>query len=330
MKLTDIEQLNDLRSQGLRKLLPNRPRIAIGMGTCGIGNGAEDILREITAQSKRRKIAADILPVGCFGFCAREPLVSVYLPGKPLLILAEVVRKDIPALFTYLQSGSAIPKKTLCKIQEWDHITGTVSYGRGFDTVPLWNEIPFYAKQLKIVLRDCGLINPDDIMEYFAVGGYQALYTAVKQRSPDSVIEEVKISKLRGRGGAGFPTGRKWEILRRQPGEKKYVICNADEGDPGAYMNRNEIESDPHMLLEGMLIGAYACGADEGVIYIRAEYPLAIKRLEIAISQATEMGLMGDNIMGSAFSFNRESRYGAGAFVCGEETALLASLEGER
>ncbi|MDP6226080.1 MAG: NADH-quinone oxidoreductase subunit F, partial [Anaerolineales bacterium] len=180
----------------------------------------------------------------------------------------------------------------------------------------------------RIVLRNCGLINPERIEDYLAIGGYQSLRKALFEMTPEQVIDEVKRSGLRGRGGAGFPTGLKWEFCRKTPGKVKYLICNADEGDPGAFMNRSLLEGDPHAVLEGMLIGAYAIGATEGYIYIRAEYPLAIERLELALRQITEYGLIGDNILGSNFRFHITIKQGAGAFVCGEETALIASIEG--
>ena len=201
-------------------------------------------------------------------------------------------------------------------------------YGQGYPEIPAWNDVPFFKGQKKIVLRNCGLINPDDIEEYIAVGGYQALYKVLIDANPEGVIEQIKASKLRGRGGAGYSTGNKWEFLAKAKAEPKYIICNADEGDPGAYMNRNEIESDPHSLLEGMIIGAYVMGATEGIIYVRAEYPLAVHRLNRAIEQAREYGLLGENILGRGFNFDIELVEGAGAFVCGEETALIASLEG--
>jgi NADH:ubiquinone oxidoreductase subunit F (NADH-binding)/NAD-dependent dihydropyrimidine dehydrogenase PreA subunit len=196
--------------------------------------------------------------------------------------------------------------------------------------VPHYKDIPFYSKQQRVVLRNCGYINPEHIEEYIARDGYQALAKALLEMTPEKTLEEVKRSGLRGRGGAGFPTGLKWEFARKAAGDKKYIICNADEGDPGAFMDRSVLEGDPHTLIEGMLIGAYAIGADEGYIYCRAEYPLAIKRLKNAIAQAEEFGLIGDNIMGTDFSFHLHIKEGAGAFVCGEETALMASIEGKR
>ncbi len=199
-----------------------------------------------------------------------------------------------------------------------------------FERIPLYSDLPFYRKQKRIALRNCGLINPDHIDEYIYREGYFALASALKSMAPEEVLAEVKTSGLRGRGGGGFPTGLKWEFCRKSPGNKKYVICNADEGDPGAFMDRSILEGDPHALIEGMILGAYAMGADEGYIYCRAEYPLAITRLGLAIAQCEEYGLLGDRIMDTDFSFNLHIKEGAGAFVCGEETALMASIEGER
>lgn len=189
---------------------------------------------------------------------------------------------------------------------------------------------PFYQKQHRIVLKNCGLINPEDIYEYIAFGGYEALGKALTKMTRDDVIEEIKKSGLRGRGGGGFPTGLKWEITKKESGDKKYIICNADEGDPGAFMDRSILEGDPHSVLEAMAIGGYAIGANKGIIYIRAEYPLAIERLNTAINQARELGLLGNNLFGTDFNFDISIKYGAGAFVCGEETALINSCEGKR
>ena len=255
--------------------------------------------------------------------------MNVRLPGNPLVILRRVQANDAARVLHDIANGCLSPDLIYCKIEEWDHITGHVRYGQGYPEVPAWSDVPFFKGQKKIVLRNCGLINPDDIEEYIAVGGYQALYKVLIDANPAGVIEQIKASKLRGRGGAGYSTGNKWEFLAKAKTESKYIICNADEGDPGAYMNRNEIESDPHSLLEGMIIGAYVMGATEGIVYVRAEYPLAVHRLNRAIEQAREYGLLGENILGRGFKFDIELVEGAGAFVCGEETALIASLEGE-
>jgi NADH-quinone oxidoreductase subunit F len=330
LRIQDFAAFSAMREAGLAKLLPSRPRIGVGMGTCGSGNGAESVYSAFASEIDARGLAVQLAPVGCFGFCAEEPLVNIWVPGRPLLMLHRVQPNHVDAILNCIERGERPPAETiLCKIEEWDHLTGHVKYGSGYPDVPTWNEIPFFNGQVKIVLRNCGLINPDDIEEYIAVGGYQALYKVLIDQNPDAVIEQIKASKLRGRGGAGFMTGSKWEFLQKAPGPEKYLICNADEGDPGAYMNRNEIEGDPHALIEGMAIAGYVTGAPRGIIYVRAEYPLAVLRLERAIEQAREYGLLGSNVLGRGFDFDIETVEGAGAFVCGEETALIASLEGQ-
>ncbi len=329
MRIADLAAFANAREAGLAKLLPARPRVAVGMGTCGSGNGAEGVFSAFKSAIDARGLDLQLSPVGCFGFCAEEPLVNVWLPGRPLLILRRVQPDHVDDIIDAISHDRLPPADlVLCKIEEWDHLTGNVRYGTGYADVPSWDEVPFFAGQLKIVLRNCGLISPDDIEEYIAVGGYQALYKVLIDQNPDGVIEQIKASKLRGRGGAGFLTGNKWEFLRQAPGPEKYLVCNADEGDPGAYMNRNEIESDPHALLEGMLIAGFATGASQGIIYVRAEYPIAVMRLARAIAQARAYGLLGTNVMGRGFDFDIQTVEGAGAFVCGEETALIASLEG--
>ena len=328
-RILDIGAFNAVREAGLAKLVPPVPRLAVGMGTCGRGNGAEGLYHAFLQAIESSGANLVLAPVGCFGACFQEPLVNVRLPGSPLVILRRVQANDATRVLHDIANGNLSPDLIYCKIEEWDHITGHVRYGQGYPEVPLWSDVPFFKGQKKIVLRNCGLINPDDIEEYIAVGGYQALYKVLIDANPAGVIEQIKASKLRGRGGAGYSTGSKWEFLAKAKAEPKYIICNADEGDPGAYMNRNEIESDPHSLLEGMIIGAYVMGATEGIIYVRAEYPLAVHRLNRAIEQAREYGLLGENILGRGFKFDIELVEGAGAFVCGEETALIASLEGE-
>jgi len=328
MRIQDLSSFNAVREAGLGKLLPYKPRIGVGMGTCGTGNGAEGVYHAFADEIERRGLDVELARVGCFGFCAEEPLVNVWLPGRPLVILHRVQANDVPHILDELYLGKVTADLALCKIEEWDHLTGQVKYGSGYPEIPSWREVPFFKGQKKIVLRNCGLISADEIEEYIAVGGYQALYKVLIDNTPDMVIEQIKASKLRGRGGAGYPTGLKWEVLRKAKTDRKYLICNADEGDPGAYMNRNEIESDPHSLLEGMIIGGFVTGAQDGIIYVRAEYPLAVHRLTRAVEQAKEYGLLGENILGRGFNFSIQLVEGAGAFVCGEETALIASLEG--
>ena len=329
MKILDAATLETIRRNGLKKLLPDIPKISVGMGTCGMGNGAKEVYESLERVIKAKKAKIRLSIVGCFGFCAEETLVNCYLPGKPLVILHKVTPRDAENIVDSLLKGIMPLKKALCKIERWNFYTAKIEFGTGIISVPSWNEIPFFKGQTKLVLRDSGLINPDDIEEYIAVGGYGSLLRALTEMTPDTVLEEIKKSKLRGRGGAGFPTAIKWEMMKKVATEKKYIICNADEGDPGAYMNRNEIESDPHSLIEGMIIGAYVMGATEGVMYVRAEYPLAVERFRKAAAVAREYGLLGKNIFGSSFGVDFSYVQGAGAFVCGEETALIASIEGK-
>ena len=328
MKIQNASTLEKIKHEGLAKVVPDVPKISVGMGTCGLGNGAKEVYESLQKAIKAKRAKIQLTLVGCFGFCAEETLVNCYVPGQPLVILHKVTPKDAESIVDGLCRGLIPLKKALCRIENWNFYTSRIEFGTGLSSVPLWNEVPFFKGQKKIVLRDSGLINPEDIQEYIAVGGYSALMKALTQMTPDTVLDEVKKSKLRGRGGAGFPTAIKWEMMKKVETDKKYIICNADEGDPGAYMNRNEIESDPHALIEGMLIGAYVMGATEGVMYVRAEYPLAVERFKKAVAEAKEYGILGKNIFGSSFSFDMSYVEGAGAFVCGEETALIASIEG--
>jgi NADH-quinone oxidoreductase subunit F len=256
-----------------------------------------------------------VVTTGCFGFCEKGPIVKI-MPDNVFYIevtpeKAKLIIKD------HIIGGKVVEE---CLYQDAATKKG----------IALQSDIPFYKKQIRIALRNCGLINPEDIREYIAMEGYEALGRALKEGTPEKVIDQLKRSGLRGRGGGGFQTGVKWEMTRKSKADIKYIICNADEGDPGAFMDRSILEGDPHSVLESMAIGGYCIGASKGYIYIRAEYPLAIARLRIAIKQAYESGLLGDNILGSDFSFNIDLKYGAGAFICGEETALINSIEGER
>ena len=256
-----------------------------------------------------------VVETGCHGFCEHGPLVIVYPEGT---FYCQVKAEDVEEIVeSHLFKGRIVER--LLYHEPLTH-----------ESIPNYSEINFYKKQHRLVLENCGAINPEQIEEYIAVGGYEALAKAVTTMSPEDVIEEIKKSGLRGRGGGGFPTGMKWQFAKASVSDKKYVICNADEGDPGAFMDRSVLEGDPHKILEGMAVCGYAIDADEGYIYVRAEYPLAIKRLRIAIEQAEAMGLLGENIFGSGFSFKLHIKEGAGAFVCGEETALMASIEGKR
>ena len=327
-RIEDIASFNAVRESGLSKLMSSIPRITVGMGTCGRGNGAEEVFHALHEGIEKSGLDVELASVGCFGACFQEPLVGLRIPRAPLVILHHVRPNDAGQILEAISTKVMPPDLIFCKLDDWDHITAQVKFGQGFPEIPLWNAVPFFKGQKKIVLRNAGLINPEDIEEYIAIGGYESLYKVLIDGRPEAVIDLVKASRLRGRGGAGFLTGNKWDFLAKAKAEVKYLICNADEGDPGAYMNRNEIESDPHSVLEGMIIGAYATGATKGIVYIRAEYPLAVRRLVRALAQAREYGLLGKNILNRGFDFNIELVQGAGAFVCGEETALIASLEG--
>ena len=285
-------------------------KVTIGLGTCGISAGGEKVLKTFQDELKERPNAFELAETGCIGMCYREVLVEVSNGSGTASLYGDVTPEKVGRIVQdHLVSGKVI--------DEW-----LVS---GAD-----REKGFFENQIRIVLRNCGKIDPGSIEEYIAVGGYQALEKVLKGMTPEQVIKEVIDSGLKGRGGGGFPTGTKWKLTRGNPGDKKYIICNADEGDPGAFMDRSVLESDPHSVLEGMIIAGYAIGSDDAYIYCRAEYPKAVTRLRQAIAQAKRKGFLGQNILGSNFSFEIKIKEGAGAFVCGEETALIASIEGRR
>jgi len=294
----------------------NQRTIFICQGTGCVSDKSVEIreaLERKVEELELKSVKVDF--TGCHGFCEQGPIAFVEPEG---IFYTHVSVEDVPEIAqSHLQKGKPV-KRLFYK----DPVTG--------QAVPYYKDIDFYAKQKRIVLRNCGRINPERIEDYLAIGGYQSLRKALFEMTPEQVIDEVKRSGLRGRGGAGFPTGLKWEFCRKSPGKVKYLICNADEGDPGAFMDRSTMEADPHAVIEGMAIAAHAIGATEGYIYIRAEYPLAVKRLRIALKQAEDKGVLGEKILGSNFSFKVHVKEGAGAFVCGEETALMASIEGKR
>ncbi|SDF20375.1 NADH-quinone oxidoreductase subunit NuoF [Sporolituus thermophilus] len=294
-----------------------RAHVLICAGTGCVSSGSKKVEAALRAELARTGLDKEVKVVetGCHGFCEMGPVVIVYPEG---VFYCRVQESDVPELVeSHLYKGRIVER--LLYREPVSH-----------EKIPHYSEIGFYKKQMRLVLANCGHINPESIEEYIAVGGYDALAKALTEMTPEQVVAEVKKSGLRGRGGGGFPTGLKWEFTRNAKGDKKYVVCNADEGDPGAFMDRSVLEGDPHRVIEGMAICGYAIGADEGYVYVRAEYPLAIKRLKLAIKQAEDMGLLGDNILGTGFNFHLKIKEGAGAFVCGEETALLASIEGKR
>ena len=281
-------------------------KIVVGEGSCGIAAGAEKVRQALLKQDLN---GAKLTIAGCIGMCYLEPIVDIYEDDQEVKRLVRVTENDAEKISEYAKTGDESIISSLLVSDE---------------------DKEFLNKQTRIALRRCGIINPDEIDDFVNADGYTAIKKVLTSMTPENVIEVIKTSGLAGRGGAGFPTWFKWNAARQSEGEEKYLICNADEGDPGAFMDRAVIESDPHTLIEGMLIGAYAIGANNAVVYVRAEYPLAIKRLERAIEQATAAGYLGDNILGTDFSCKMTIKAGAGAFVCGEETALIESLEGHR
>ncbi|MDO9300055.1 MAG: NADH-ubiquinone oxidoreductase-F iron-sulfur binding region domain-containing protein [Anaerolineales bacterium] len=316
--------------QSAQEILQQRQKtgatIFIGMGTCGIAAGAAEIEGLIRQELISRNLQVEIVPVGCIGMCFKEPLVDIQLPRQPRVTYSNVKPEMVPRIIDeHLVKGKIVNGLAFGQLITEDSTPKIISAN-----LPEYSELPFYHKQIRIALRNCGMIDPQSIESYIANEGYRALTKALTEMNPDGVINEVKSSGLRGRGGAGFLTGAKWEFCRKAIGDPKYIICNADEGDPGAFMDRSILEGDPHAVLEGMIIAGYAIGAREGYIYCRAEYPLAIAHLKTALAQAHEYGLLGENILGSGFSFDLHVYEGAGAFVCGEETALMASIEGRR
>lgn len=294
-----------------------RAHVLVCGGTNCTSSGSKQVQEAFARELEKNKLDQEVklVETDCHDFCEMGPLVIVYPEGT---FYVRVTPEDVPEIVAeHLMKGRVVKR---------------LLYRASVDEsqIPTYKEMDFYKKQCRVALRNCGSVDPEIIQEYIARGGYESLEKAVFEMTPEQVIEEIKRSGLRGRGGGGFPTGLKWEFCHRSPGDLKYLICNADEGDPGAFMDRSVLEGDPHSLIEGMAIAAYAIGCREGYIYCRAEYPLAIKRLKIAIAQAEELGLLGENILGTDFTFNLHIKEGAGAFVCGEETALMASIEGKR
>lgn len=325
MKISSIDELKKIREEkqpllALRKTQDTSGEKKILMVCGGTGcqsASSQELLINLQNAIKDAEIGDKVEAqiTGCFGFCAEGPIVKVF-------------PDDVFYVRVKPEDADRIVKEHLVGGQPVEDLLFTESTIKA--KVKTMGQMSFYKKQQRIALRNCGIINPEIIDEYLACDGYLALAKVLEEKNPDGVIETVTKSGLRGRGGAGFPTGFKWAATRKTPSEIKYIICNADEGDPGAFMDRSILEGDPHSVLEAMAIAGYCIGSDTGFIYIRAEYPLAIKRLEIAIDQAKEAGLLGDNILGTGFNFNIEIKYGAGAFVCGEETALMRSIEGAR
>jgi NADH-quinone oxidoreductase subunit F len=313
-KLKSMGELENLRKSISGKRDPNKTVIAICNGTGCQAYGCKSVTTAFQDELKKQNLAdkVDVMPIGCPGFCERGTLVMVRPQG---IFYQRVKPKDVPEVVAAISKKSVVDRLLFN-----DRLTGA--------KVTNENEVPFYKKQKRLIIGNNGLIDSTSIEDYLAIGGYSALAKALQMR-PEQIIDEVKKSGLRGRGGAGFPTGNKWETTRNAHGDIKYVIANADEGDPGAFMDRALVEGNPHSVLEGMIIGAYAIGSHQGYMYIRNEYPLAVRNMRIAIQMAEEYGLLGKNILGTGFDFTLKIQRGGGAFICGESTALMASLEGK-
>ncbi|MCJ7685703.1 MAG: NADH-quinone oxidoreductase subunit F, partial [Desulfobacteraceae bacterium] len=293
------------------------PKIHIGMATCGIASGALETKSAFEEALAERDIEARIHTVGCIGHCYAEPVVIIENPGFPAILYHQVTPGKARMLVkSFLEKGDPL----------FEYLMGAMVEN---DMIPQVWDFPRFSMEKRLVMEKCGRVDPEDIQDYVANGGYDALVKAL-QSSPEAIIAEIKEAGLRGRGGAGFPTGIKWELAAKSGGTEKTVICNADEGDPGAYMDRTILESNPHQVLEGIAICAHAVGAQKAIVYVRAEYPLAVKMVTRAIEQAEDLGLLGENILGSAFDLSVEVFQGSGAFVCGEETALIQSIQGNR
>lgn len=316
--LVKVRKIVAEEGEKLAKKTGYRKQILVCGGTGCTSSGSKKVLDALESELAKQGLDKEVLVVktGCFGLCALGPIMIVYPEGA---FYAQATPEGvIRVVDEHIKKGNIV-KELLYK--ETVHADGSI--------ISL-SETNFYKKQLRIALRNCGVINPEDIREYIATDGYQALAKVLTKMSPDDVINELLESGIRGRGGAGFPTGRKWAFAKASEGDVKYVCCNADEGDPGAFMDRSILEGDPHAVIEAMAIAGFTIGAKQGYIYVRAEYPIAVQRLEIALAQAREYGLLGENILGTNFCFDIEIRLGAGAFVCGEETALMTSIEGHR
>lgn len=331
IKLRDITLLNQAaENQGafeehlsqLKRDTVSRPVIYVGAGTCGMIAGAGETLKAIHSYLNEKSIDAEVVQVGCIGLCIHEPLVDIQLPGKRRIAFSKITAAKVESLLDEILNA-AVPE---------ENILGQYSHANqeAWDNVRLLAEMPFFRLQNRLVLKNCGIINPFSIDEYIARGGYKPLTRALRNYSSEKVCEIMEASGMRGRGGGGYPTGKKWKAALNADGDERFIICNGDESDPGAFMDRALFEGDPHKIIEGIAIAAYAINAHKAYIYVRAEYSLAVDRLKRAINQATEAGLLGHNILSSGYSLTIQVREGAGAFVCGEETALISSIEGKR
>lgn len=314
---TELSQLEVLKNENNEK-----PIIFIGAGTCGLGAGAAETLEAAQEYIDKHNIDAQVLQTGCIGLCSSEPIMDIKLPGYNRVSFEKVEAKDAEGILEQVFNKEIPTQNFMGQFESYSQ--------NAWQNRPYITEHPFFKHQKRLVLKNCGISDPVSIEEYIAKNGYKNFLNALAKFEPEALCDSVEKSGLRGRGGGGFPAGTKWKFAIKEKSDQKYLICNADEGDPGAFMDRAIIEGEPHRLIEGMAIAAYGLGATKGYVYIRAEYPLAIERLKKALNQAREYGLLGENIMGKGIDFDIKIKTGAGAFVCGEETALIHSIEGKR
>lgn len=331
--LRNTHDLDKAAAAGQSTLFGSRLKVVIGSASCGVAVGAREVEAAARRTVEELGLDAVVCRTGCIGFCSHEPLVDLVLPNGPRVSYGDMTPEKTRELLQAYARGDLKPEWALGRFTGEDNVSSGQTHAyppcpEKLKSVPVWSELDFYRHQKKVILRNCGSIDPLSLDEAIAQGAYRGALRAIAQLTPEAAIDEVLRSGLRGRGGAAFPTGQKWRLARQAEGDVKYVVCNADEGEPGAYMDRTVLEGDPHALLEGMLIGSFAIGAREGFIYVRNEYPLAIEILQHAIDEAEQRGLLGDDIFGSGWSFHVTLRRGAGAYICGEETALIESLEG--
>jgi NADH:ubiquinone oxidoreductase subunit F (NADH-binding)/(2Fe-2S) ferredoxin len=334
MKLKNSLELSKAKENAQKLLFTGKIRINVGTSTCCIAKGADLTFKAIKDGLNSRNMDAALVQVGCSGFCHMEPTIEVHSPGKPKIIYGNVSENHVSSILDFIAKGKPANDLAIAFFNEEDHVlAGPIHYSsinnsKEFSAIKSASEIDFIKKQHKLILRNAGRIDPENISEYIALNGYEALVKALTMK-PKEIIDEVTKSGLRGRGGGGFPTGLKWKSCIESKGNEKYIICNVSEGEPGIGMHRSFLESDPHSVLEGLIISAYAIGAQTGYVYIRDNYRVALKRFKKAVNDATEAGLLGNKILGSSFSLNIKIKEGGGRFVCGEETSLISCLEGK-
>ncbi len=325
--------ISEAKNRGTASLFPGKTRISVAMATCCIAKGSELVLNALKYNVKEKNIDANVVSTGCTGLCHCEPTVEVHIPGSPKVIYGNVNEKHVLKIIESISNSKPLKDMAVVKVDSEEHVlAGKISYHDGkpstdYNDIKPASELPFFAGQKRHILRNAGSIDPENIDEYIARGGYEALSIAINMK-PDKIVDEVMKSGLRGRGGGGFPAGIKWKGCLEAKDNKKYIICNVSEGEPGIGMHRSFLESDPHSVLEGIIIGAYAIGAEEAYIYIRDNYRVALKRIKKAVDDAEALGFVGNKVLGSSFSLKIKIKEGGGRFVCGEETALIACLEG--